>query len=230
LKYAATSIVDEYTNDFDNSLQDYEQANFDDQTLRDKILPLIDELDKKQKKTKHRQSYKRVGQVAVIVLLAVTIFTTILYNTSEAVKIRVLNIIYNIQDEFTDIEVKVEDKVSNDVNSIDNNSPFLLTLTYLPQGMKIQHESNRAISYVDEEGNTFDLTTVKAGGIASIDTENAILKEYDINDKNVKLYIKEENTIAVWEDNQAVYIANSNMDEEIILQIITGLKLVTDKK
>jgi len=222
LRYAAASIMKQDIEEFDKGLEVYKTVTFNEKALHDRLLPLFDDLEKKQNKAKRRQATKRICRIAAGFLFATLLTGTILYNTADAFRVAVLNIVFSVEEKFTSFSLNEEDPSPQiDINSVE----FPLQLTYIPEGFVLAADSsNTSLYYENDIGQVFNLTFITKDGVANVDSENAIVKDIELNNKEIKLFIKKDRIIAVWQEKNLLFIAKSNLDEKTFLDIIVEIK------
>ena len=156
LRYAAASIMKQDIEEFDKGLEVYKTVTFNEKALHDNIFSLFNDLDKKQKKAKRKKLNKLFYQIAAGFLFATLLTGTILYNTADAFRVKILNIIFSIEEKFTSFSLNEENSSPQiEIDSLE----FPLQLTYLPEGFVLAADSsNTSLYYENDTGQVFNIS------------------------------------------------------------------------
>lgn len=199
----------------------------------DEIKKFSRQLDTQLKKPKADATRQRVlkslNRVAVAMLLVIVIlFTTVA--SVQALRVRVLNFIMNIQPEYTSFHLKESDSASNGGSSIVNWTKAYVP-TYIPDGYEVSNTSNsemlKKIVFQNQQNKDLIIVYTELGEASSpgVDTEDASsFKTISINGQEGTLVEKNSFVTIVWQIDNRLFTVQAPTSEDIAIKIAQGVK------
>ena len=177
---------------------------------------------------KQRRAFK-LRYVAVF-LLMLTLTTSILSVIGEARGFNVIKMLFDVQVRYT--ELHFEDNIEfvrvEDAAGIPDDWVSYYYLSLIPKGYSVADTStglnDKWIIYKDDEGNRITFMQASTDMTAQIDTENAVVKEIEVNGLNGFMSLKEEVTILTWHDNTNSFILSGKFSSEVMLKLAESIK------
>jgi hypothetical protein len=170
---------------------------------------------------------KALGKVAVVFLIVSMLFGTLLV-TVEAVRIKTLNFLINIQEGFTEVKPDSQStsSQSNGISLANTYSP-----DYIPTGFVISALNNGSDSlfcvFGNESGNTIYFHVYMGSSGTNVDTEDATLEQITIQGEEGMLIKKGNMTTIVWDIADVVFVVGADISEEETMRVAES---VTYKK
>lgn len=174
-----------------------------------------------------RKGSKVLPKVAII-LIAMCISIGVLAATSEAARIKILNFVIEVENEFTNIrfqqgqnEEEPRGKVS-DSDGIPEHWGNVYIPEYIPEGFRIinteTYSSAKIIYYANEQSEQIEFNQYTSETMElMIDTEAAQVEKVLINGAEGLISEKEGFTTIVWHNNEdSFYLASEIKREELI--------------
>lgn len=217
-------LMDEYANaEGKRLLQEFETASAQGDIepmpdgLKAKYHQLIDQAYKKKRQRKLFSGItKTVGKVAVVALVLFGIATTAILSV-DAWRVPVLNFILDRSGEFAFVNVdynnvSLENQYKAIVKTVCDNAPPDYMLTETP----VVDEPSLFIKMKNSEGTKLTICVSAETNQIQADTEDAQVKEVDLNGKPAYLII-EEGLYIIWHDNAkgliiSVYAQDLSLD------------------
>jgi hypothetical protein len=177
-------------------------------------------------------SYKYLNKIAVF-LIIVTVLLSVSIFTVEGVRIKVLNLIMNIQNGYTEIRLDNDKENKNIIgNNLYINWDNAYAPTYIPNGYSIRNLTNnknlKAIEYANKNGETILFQQLDEKGSANIDTEDADKVEKIVIQGCDGLLVNKDGLITViW--NAESFILNTptdNLQNEDVVKIAESVSLI----
>ncbi|MCO1600860.1 DUF4367 domain-containing protein [Desulfosporosinus nitroreducens] len=169
-----------------------------------RMKKLIARHDRKETFKKTRKETVRFLPKAAIFLLVLLGSFAIVVTSVQALRVKALNIILNIQNQYTSIQTKDENngqtKPGNE-QVLPNWSGYVPN--YIPPGFKIvkteERELLNAIYYTNEQGQTIRFTQYRSSDTdLRVDTEGAIVENILIHNNDALLAEKQGLVSIVW--------------------------------
>lgn len=177
------------------------------------------------------QSYKKfftktlpmAAQFVAVMIAVITLAGGVAIATSHTVRVHVMQLLYQIEDEYTTLRMVEDESASFDVPAEWQGSSYM---SYVPEGYTLQQVVSLSDYYVADYA---DASTGKTGlrylefGMsfeANIDTEDAEISEVEINNYIGVLSVKGNDCSVFWCDGRKYYwleIRNGSTEE--LLQI-----------
>lgn len=176
-------------------------------------------LFKKEKRKENRKRYFKYAQRVACILLAFVLVSGVTLFSVEAWRIKFLNFVLEINEPNSDINFRDDGGTSY---SDDN-----VILHYIPMGFEMvnSRKTNERIYIKFESGELyFSITVNNIDGNFTIDTENAVVDRFKINN-NEAVYSSNENvSILVWHDDENAYRITTNIKKEETIKIAENFK------
>lgn len=164
-----------------------------------------------------RSSYRYLNKIAALLLLIFVVLSISICSV-EAIRIKVLNLIINMQAEYTEIRL---DNGKDNKNIIGNNLYInwdnAYAPTYIPDGYSIRNLTNnknmKVIEYSNENGGIIFFQQLDEKSSANIDTEDADKIEKIMVQGNEGLLINKNGLISViWNKDSFIFMLNAQTD------------------
>lgn len=185
-----------------------------------------------------KQGYKRlftktlpkVAQIAAVFIAVIALAGSVAIATSHTVRVHVMKLLYEMEEEYTTIKMVEDEEASFDVPAEWQGTSYL---SYIPSNLTILNiynsRSHNIIQYASVEDNQLSLSfsEIESSAEANLDTENAITEEVLIQNHIGILSTKNEQIGICWTNGHKyfVIIANGFSKEELI-SIANGVKRI----
>lgn len=184
---------------------------------------------KPQAYARRQRILKALNRFAVAMLVVIVLlFTTVA--SVEALRVKVLNFLMDIQPEYTSFELKDNDNGSDGGSStIDWHKAYVPT--YIPAGYEISDISNgkllRKIEFKNQQGSFITYTELSEGNKPALDTENASAFEtVSINGHEGTLVVKDSLVTIIWEMNNRMFMIRAQAEKNTAIKVAKGVKYV----
>ena len=163
---------------------------------------------KKKRKDVLTKTLPRIGQVAAIFIAIIALAGTVAVAASRTVRVRVMQLLYSIEEQYTTISLEEDAEASFDIPSDWTGNSFP---SFIPNGMVVSEiistSDSRIIHYEDDETHEKKLVFIEANTtISNIDTENAIVKPVLVREHDGVMATKEGFLAIVWSDKTNYFI------------------------
>lgn len=189
------------------------------------------QLDTQLKKSKayagRRHIWQALNRAAVAILVAMVIFFTTVA-TVEAVRVRVLNFLMDIQEEYTSFQLKDSSNGSEGGSTtIDWSQAYVPT--YLPDGYEVsatsQNENYKKIEFTNSQGSLITYMELGAGHKPALDTENAsVFEEVSINEHEGALVVKNSLVTVIWAMEERMFMIRGEIGKDTVVKMAEGVK------
>jgi len=187
-------------------------------------------LKKRRANIEKRHILKVITRSAVIILVVMVLSLTAVASV-QALRVRVLNLLLDIQPKYTSFQLKESG------SSLGGGSPVVdwtktYVPTYIPDGYQISNIANGDLfkKIVFENQDKDSLITymeLSEGNNPAVDTENAsVFKPISINGHEGTLVVKNSMVTIVWEMDNYIFIIQTQTREEIAVKIAEGVKYI----
>lgn len=175
--------------------------------------------------------YTYSKKTAIVFLIVATGLFTLTMSV-EAVRLKVINVITEIYEEFTSIIFSKED------NSVSVDSKFKPALpNYIPKGFKeidkVESPIGLFIVYENDEylQIRYSCDEISTNSII-LDTEDAIVEDINVNGYDAKYIVKDNIQQLLWNDNTSSYLIDMeskssqmiNSDKEELIKMVESIK------
>lgn len=212
IKFAGTRAADRIFDEIDASMSD------DDILFSDKHIEAINGIliaeKNKIKKRKHNNINKRILLTAIIVII--TFLISVL--TVSAFREKIINFF---------MEVTYLGTVFHYESEIEEQTyEFAINIKYIPEGFEQSQEytnsNERFARYIKGE-QYFDVSKQIVPYTYAINTEDANIKNIDVNDINVFYSNSDKLKTMTWVKNGYLYTVSGNIDEGTLIDIVKNV-------
>lgn len=169
----------------------------------------------------------KVAQIAAIVIAVITLLGSVAIATSHTVRVHVMKLLQNMEEEYTVVKMVEDESASFDVPVEWKGTSYM---SYIPPncivGQVDGYVDISTVEYVDSKSNKTVLKFCEFGFGAwtHIDTQGAIVTEVKINEYVGSLVSKNETLYVYWCDGQKYYlVVYLDTDVEELNKIIRGV-------
>ncbi|MGI6650038.1 MAG: DUF4367 domain-containing protein [Bacillota bacterium] len=186
-------------------------------------------LKKPKAYAKRQRILKALNKVAVVMLIVLVILCTTVV-TVQAVRVRVLNYLMDIQQEYTSFELKNNDNGSEGGSvAIDWHNAYVPT--YIPDGFEVSNSTNsellKRIEFKNSQGSFITYTELSEGNKPALDTENASTFEaVSINGHEGTVVVKNSLVTIIWSMNDRMFMIRAQTDKETAVKMAEGVKFI----
>lgn len=188
-------------------------------------------LKKPKAYAKRQRILKALNRTAVAALAVIVIFFTTV-GTVQAVRIKVLNFLMDIQPEYTSFQLKDSGGGSEGGNLVVNWTNAYIP-TYIPEGYKVSNisssESYKRIIFENQQDKESHIIYTELSGANSprVDTEDASeFETVSINGHKGTIMIKNSMVTIVWEMNSSIFMVQSQTGKDTAMRIAEGVSYV----
>lgn len=190
------------------------------------------QLDTRRKKTQSYAGKQRLWQAlnkAAIALLIMLVILGATVVSVQAVRVKVLNFLMDIQQEYTSFQMKDSSGSKGGGATIDWHQAYIPT--YIPDGYEIstarKDERSRVIEFQNPQGASITYMELMQGSKPHVDTENASdLETVSINGFEGTLVAKGSSVTLIWAMNDSMFIISGQIGKDTAVQIAEGVKYV----
>lgn len=174
-----------------------------------------------------RQTLPKVGKVAASILLIFFIGLSAAIAGVHSVRVRVLELLINIEDEYTELSLKENPGSSFDVPPEwgGNYYPSKIPKSYVITQIESMF-GNAFVSYVLEDDKAIGITFLEQGEdtYANLDTEDAILSSKMVKGSPALLVVKGDTVSVAWAtDNLYFVLICQGLQENDVLSIANSI-------
>lgn len=171
--------------------------------------------------------YKAVNRVAIAVL-ALTITFSVAMMSVNAFRVRVLNLLINIEEKYTSFQL--EDDGNSDRGNLTINWTDEYMPGYIPEGYEISNvtntESIKSITYINSEDGAILYNEFSSGTNVAVDSENASrIETIEINGNTGTLIVKAPMASVIWEMDGKLFLIQGNIGADEAVRIAESVKL-----
>ncbi|MCB8818102.1 DUF4367 domain-containing protein [Desulfosporosinus shakirovi] len=187
------------------------------------------QLKKHKAYARRRRMFKALNKIAVAMLAVIVIlFTTVV--TVQAVRVRALNFLMDIQPKYTSFQLKESDSGSDNGGSVVGWTNAYVP-TYIPDGYKVSNSSNgkllKKIEFKNQQGSLITYTELSEGSSPALDTENASdFETVSINGHKGTLAVKNSLVTIIWEMNNGMFMIRAQTSKDTAMKMAEGVKYV----
>lgn len=160
-----------------------------------------------------KHTLPRITQVAAAVLLVFFIGITTAVATVHAVRIRVLEFLINMEDQYAELSLIEKDDITLDVP---NEWKGRVYLSYIPEGFKLSHVGKEGykVFYEDGKGHTITFTEYNADFEVNMDVENSEIRHIDIKGETALMATKDGTSLITWANYDRFYLLRVDSSPE----------------
>lgn len=223
LRKAAILLSEEDEKIYDKLRDDETIVNPNQEELDKKILGMIKNYEKKDKRKRNLMLLKRVALKAAIFIAVLTIGFAITFTTVDAFKITVINFIIEQKEKFSLISLSENNNISVPTELNEKYFPH-----YLPEGYEINstfiNDGGVEISYINKNDEIFIYSYFDKNSKAGINTENTTETSVLINGLEGSIFSKDGYRILVFKSDEYIFIIEGHIEKEEIIKIAKSIK------
>ncbi len=175
-----------------------------------------------------RRIWQTLNKVAIAMLIVLVILGATVM-TVEAFRVRALNFLMDIQQEYTSFQLRDSSVLEGGSATIDWHQSYIPT--YIPDGYEIytarKDERSRVIEFQNPQGESITYMELMQGSKPHLDTENASdLQAVSINGFEGTLVAKKSLVTLIWVMNDRMFIIRGQIDKNTAIKIAEGVKYI----
>jgi hypothetical protein len=175
---------------------------------------------------RRRRIWQAFNKVAIAMLIVLVILGATVV-TVQAVRVRALNLLMDIQQEYTSFELKNNDNGESKI--IDWHKAY--APTYIPTGFEVSAvlpgEFFKKIEFKNSRGSLITYMELSEGSKPHLDTENAsVCEATNINGHKGMVVVKNSLVTVIWAMNDRMFIIQGQTDKDTALKIAEGVKYI----
>ncbi len=185
---------------------------------------------KANRKTFISRTLLEFAQITAIVFTVFALTVSIALATSHTIRVRVIQMLINIEEQYTEIELVEDEKASFDIPAEWNGNYYL---TQVPTNLEIVNiqtmDQSSLVEYADSETKMIVLRFQEfdESSKINVDTEDSILSKVVINDQEGHMSIKGTTTQLFWTNGYKCFVLTSkNMSQEEVLIIAESIHFI----
>lgn len=216
-------------------LEEKEKLKKDPKSLpsRAAVQKFSQQLDEQLKKTKTYARRRRIWQAlnkAAIAMLIVLVILGATVVTVQAVRIRVLNFLMDVQQEYTSFQLQDSSSGSEGGSTIIEWRQAFIP-TYIPEGYKISSISDgnlsRIIEFTNPQGSLITYVELSEGNKCQLDTEKAsVVETVNINGHEATVVVKNSMVTLIWAMNERMFMIRGQIEKDMAIQMAEGVKYI----
>jgi hypothetical protein len=177
---------------------------------------------------RRRRIWQALNKVAIAILIVLVILGATVV-TVEAVRVRAMNFLMDIQQEYTSFQLKDNSGSEGGSVTIDWHQSYIPT--YIPDGYEIstarKEERSRIIEFQNPQGESITYMELMQGSKPHLDTENASdLDTVSINGREGTLVAKGSSVTLIWAMNDSMFIVRGQIDKNTAVKMAEGVKYI----
>lgn len=170
-----------------------------------------------------------LNKVAVAMLITLVILGTTVV-TVEAVRVKALNFLMDVQQEYTSFQL--QDSSSNSEGSsetVDWHQAYVPT--YIPEGYEVsatvQNENYINIEFTDLQGSLISYMELSADSTPALDTKNAsAFEKISINEHEGTIVVKNSLVTVIWSMDERMFMIRGEIEKETAVKMAEGVKYI----
>lgn len=185
-----------------------------------------------------KQGYKRlftktlpkVAQIAAIFIAVIALAGSVAVATSHTVRVHVMKLLYEMEEEYTTIKMVEDEEASFDVPAEWQGTSYM---SYVPENYSIHtlfsNEDYSVVDYCDTiSGNVvLSFSEFNVAMESNADTENGAVREISINGYNGLLFEKNSVRSIFWcDDNKYFYLTSTSISVDELILIANQVKRI----
>ena len=189
------------------------------------------QLDAQLKKSQAYAGKRRIWQVLNRAAVAMLIMLVVLGSTVvtvEAMRVKVLNFLMDVQQEYTSFQLKDSGSDSEGGGAtVDWHQAYIPT--YIPAGFEVSAVSDgkllKTIEFKSPQGSLVTYTELSEGTKPALDTENASLFEtVSINGHEGALVVKNSLVTVIWAMHDRMFMIRGDIEKDMAIKMAEGVK------
>lgn len=181
-------------------------------------------LKKQQVYARKQRILSTINKAAVAMVIMLVVLGSVVM-TVEAVRVRVLNFVMDVDPEYTSFALKDSDKGESTI--VDWHKSYVPTV--IPAGYEVNAVSTgkyaKSIEFKNKQGLLITYMELSESSKPQLDTENAsTIETINIKGHEGKLIVKDSLVTIIWPMNGHMYIIRGQMEKETAVKIAEGVK------
>lgn len=170
-----------------------------------------------------KRASRFVGAAACLVLL-LGIATPIAIAKVESIRVKVLQLLINVQEEYTELSLAEDTEASFDVPGDWRGEYYL---SYIPEGYVLSYVDPvyNEVIYTYNDTISIDFHECSIGDVANVDSENADIS-YDFVNGDVALVIEKDDTVVTWSNGERYFIVKTYLSRGETLEIAESVRRI----
>lgn len=183
-------------------------------------------LKKQQAYARKQRILNTINKAAVAMVIMLVVLGSVVM-TVEAVRVRVLNFVMDVEPEYMSFALKDNDKGESTI--VDWHKAYVPT--FIPAGYELNAVTTgkyaKSIEFKNKQGLLITYMELSESSKPQLDTENAsTIETISINGHNGKLIVKESLVTVIWPMNDHMHIIRGQMEEGTAVKIAEGVKYI----
>lgn len=195
------------------------------------FLEKLEQEEKQASRQVHVVQWKRVlpriVNVAACIILILGIAAPFAVAHVEAIRVRVMELLIDIQDDHTELSFKEDEDKEFYVPA---EWTGLCYPSYIPDGFVLTDLSELFcdVTFTDENRNRICFSEYQQGELVDVNSENAALSYPVINGRDVFFIERSDIMIATWATEERYYVLEANVSKDEAIAIIEGVRRIAD--
>ncbi|NYB73535.1 DUF4367 domain-containing protein [Sedimentibacter hydroxybenzoicus DSM 7310] len=223
LRKAAILLSEEDKKIYEKFQNDETIVNPNQEELDIKILGMIKDYEKKEKRKKNFILLKKVSLKVAVFIGVLAIGFAITFTTVEAFKVTVLNFIFEQKEKFT--LISLSDNSNGDIQTKLDTKYYP---HYLPEGYEIKNtfitDVRVEILYANKNNEIFSYSYFGTDAETGIDTENRTITNVGINGFEGNIFSKDGHRILVFNSDEYIFVVDGYMTQAEIIKVAESIK------
>lgn len=189
-------------------------------------LKIIERAIKKRKVQRTvKTGLPRIMQIAAAVLLVFFIGATVAIAAVREVRVRVLQLLIQIEEEYTELSLAESPEESFSVPEGWRGSYYP---SYIPEGFVMQSIDPYfdRVYFLDASGNLLDFMELTEDSYTNIDTENAEIQHIFVNGSPAIISEKGGRIMVAWSEANRYFILKLDGDVDTAMKIVKNVKII----
>ena len=181
-----------------------------------------DTLNRKNRKNRYRNIFRKLTNKAAIIFLVLAISITVMTISVDAFRVGVFNFIIESTEKYLGIKVEEKDSTTGGNNLKGYYSP-----DYITEGFELnkveQYGQTTVITYINKDDQKILFNQAPNGTNFQIDSEDSIKKDINIKGMKAIALIREDSTILFWNNDVSSFYISSDIELEELIKIAESL-------
>lgn len=187
-----------------------------------------DNLKRRERNRKFQRSLKKVIKRVAIFIFIVISGIVLMTISVDAFRIRLFNIITEVREKYTEINIKERDE-----NQVEEHGITWASYFYperIPDGYSLSNSQNfgeiKIIYFTNDLGDTIEFSQSPVNSSFQVDTENAKTEEIEINSVNGLLVEKDGILTLIWVTDSNTFYIMGKLNKDNIKSMAESIKSV----
>ena len=176
------------------------------------------------------QTLPKIGRIAAIIIAVVTIAGGIAIATSHTIRIQVMKMLVQIEEQYTVLSLVEDTKASFEIPAEWTGEYYP---SYIPEdfiaNVVISLPGNHIVEFFSNQTTSSRISFFEYGeaAMANIDTENAFIQEIAIGSNRGFMTIKDKNIYIYWDDGRVFFVLQtSGISEDEASHIAQSVRFI----